>query len=91
MMMEKGTVNSSGEGESCTQKFLLCGLGVSAFPLEQELAAPVAFPLSSAEGSGGRLKEAVLCFSNSSLSPSQQYSSVLAADATAKLLCTWGL
>lgn len=32
MMMEKGTVNSSGEREHHIQKFLLCDLSVSAFP-----------------------------------------------------------
>lgn len=38
MMMEKGTVNSSGEGEHCIQKFLLCGLGVSVyFPQSRSL------------------------------------------------------
>lgn len=54
MMMEKGTVNSSGEGKHCTQKFLLCGLGVSVhFPPEQELAAHVAFPLQQCRGKWG--------------------------------------
>lgn len=32
MMMAKGTVNSSGEGEPYVQKFLLCGLDASASP-----------------------------------------------------------
>lgn len=31
-MMEKGTVNSSGEGERGTPEFLCCGLAVSVFP-----------------------------------------------------------
>lgn len=53
MMTEKGTVNSSGEGGHHTQKFLLCGLDVSAFPPEQELAARVAFPLQQRRGKRG--------------------------------------
>lgn len=44
MMMEKGTVNSSGEGGHRTQKFQLCGLDVSVFPPEQKLATRVVFP-----------------------------------------------
>lgn len=63
MMMEKGTVNSSGEGEHCTQKFLLYGLGVSVHsPQSRSLLLMWLLLSSSAEGSGGSLKEAVLRF-----------------------------
>lgn len=37
MMMAKGTVNSSGEGDPYVQKFLLCGLGASASPPRRSL------------------------------------------------------
>lgn len=61
MMMEKGTVNSSGEGEHCTQKVLLCGLGVSVRSRQsRSLLLMWLFLSGSAEGSGGSLKEAVL-------------------------------
>lgn len=51
MMMEKGTVNSSGEGEHCIRKFLLCGLGVSVhFPQSRSLLLMWLFLSSSVGG-----------------------------------------
>lgn len=72
MMMEKATVNSSGEGERGIQKFLSYGLGVlCVFPGAGSFCS-CGFSLS---GSRGNYSSSL----NPSLSPSLQYSSISVA------------